>query len=169
MIEKDKENKQNDQDVVVISSITPSDEVEKSVSPIPVAIVSDPNQTTGHLNELHKITKTLKEASEGIIKNRPNKVWDWINKHSFQMIFFIGVGIIAGIIIANWLNNCEMRKAINLGSFEFEGYIFNVEHSARPKFFNGDKPITAFIPVTKPNEQKEEQPIPEPVPAKKGK
>ena len=33
----------------------------------------------------------------------------------------------------------DTRKSINLGIFEFEGYLFEVQHSARKKFFEDNK------------------------------
>jgi hypothetical protein len=101
--------------------------------------------------------------------------YDWIQKRSFTIIFFIGIGAIIGILGTNAFNERDMVRAINLGSFEFKGYLFNVEPSSKPKFFKegGEKSITSMV-IDKVKEQPPApvMPLTEAVkedPAKKGK
>jgi hypothetical protein len=81
------------------------------------------------------------------IGEKISAAYDWVQKRTFLIIFFTGIGIIVGVFGTNVFNERNMVRAINLGSFEFRGYLFNVEPSSRPKFFKeeGDKSLATMM------------------------
>ena len=162
MVNENKENSEKNIEKLEIESKDISEVTSEQPipqAPIPVVVVSEKGEKIkdeiGELQE--KFLGNLKEGFNiqekflNYLKDHfdyealPQKLtkwmkfWLWFQRHKFILLVGFLIGISSGIGIDKYMNKIDTRKSINLGIFEFEGYLFEVQHSARKKFFEDNK------------------------------
>jgi len=72
------------------------------------------------------------------------KVWVWFQKHAFTTVIFIALGIWIGVNCSKVAIEQEVKKAINIQRFEFNGDLFEVHPSSIQKYYNNNKEISTI-------------------------
>lgn len=108
----------------------------------------------------------IKKEKESMLKFYSHLIWVKTQKILFWFVLFAAIGAVGGIFGSKWYYTNQTEESINLEKFSHGDSNYQIVYLGPKKRFNSDHTLMIPKPIEK---QKEETPVVELKPLKKGK